>query len=863
MGQFQLAVFAVFFSICGWAHQNQKVEIKHNQLTINNHPQPQLFGAEVQYFRLRGGYGRNIPRKTVIDLWNKALDRVVEAKMNAISFYIPWDFHEYAEGKFDFTGTADEDGDGNPDYPSRDVITFFKLAKEHGINRIMVRPGPYINAEWGFLGFGAIPEWFHKKYPESHMMSSTGLRTKLFDYLNPQFLKSTRTWFETLYNEVLKFNLGAGKQIVFLQVDNETNFQWQSIFDQDYSPHSISRYQDFLKSSYGNIEKLNSTHNRGWSSFSQARPPTEPGLNIPEDQDWYRFNDLTIFTYLNKIRKIWEDLGVREPQVLFTLAESYNAPEHGLLPNYIYRNAANTTGLMTVNLYPKTFETQDNTLLNFPFKADLDVKAATVANDLYYGSRQEWSMGPEIQAGWWKGINVSRESRQQTYLTVIGHGLKSFFLYYFNEGQNYGIEWGKNQVLPLFDNLKKEMNLITVPTDQLSEDFWNELQNRANKSIVSGLDVKGLIKDNNQREENLFFDSPLDGNANPRDHFAELKLIGERVIQPYQDFLARAVEVNDDVGMVKDTYNHVPSPNRDINSLWASAEWSGGLLGYLMNSDVNPHILIGDLTPEKYFSKSKVLFHIDTDLNSPRTLKILRDGFNRGQGIVNFLGSELSRHVGYDFSTSRAANEDSEKLRAYITSDGRLGTKGQRGVQAIDFSSTGPVFAYDLASAPAKNCEGVLYYQDQVVGYKCRGNKGSFIQVGALIFNDYNSSNYAGLQEPVQRKQFMQAILAESNYSPLMKFSSDAKLTVAFARRDLEKKLIWITVKTGLQGPQKIKLQMAAKLLSKGLGMPKEIKITDLLSQEAQTSSFSKLTTEGFDVALKADGSTVFVIEGK
>ena len=89
------------------------VAIHDNQLFIDNVAQPQLFGAELQYFRLRGEYGRNVPREKVIALWAAALDKMVEAHMNVISFYIPWDFHEYAEGKFDFTGTVDED-DASP-----------------------------------------------------------------------------------------------------------------------------------------------------------------------------------------------------------------------------------------------------------------------------------------------------------------------------------------------------------------------------------------------------------------------------------------------------------------------------------------------------------------------------------------------------------------------------------------------------------------------------------------------------------------------------------------------------------------------------------------------------------------------------
>ena len=91
------------------------VSILDHQLVVDGIKQPMLFGAELQYFRLRGGYGPNIPREKVLDHWGKALDRMVEAKMNAISFYIPWDFHEYAEGKFDFNGTVDQDNDGNAD----------------------------------------------------------------------------------------------------------------------------------------------------------------------------------------------------------------------------------------------------------------------------------------------------------------------------------------------------------------------------------------------------------------------------------------------------------------------------------------------------------------------------------------------------------------------------------------------------------------------------------------------------------------------------------------------------------------------------------------------------------------------------
>ena len=585
-----------------------QVQISHNQLVIDNVTQPQLFGGELQYFRLRGGYGRNIPRAEVIALWNKALDRMVEAKMNTVSFYIPWDFHEYAEGQFDFTGNVDEDGDGNPDYPSRDLQTFFKLIEQHGIHRILVRPGPYINAEWGFLGFGAVPEWFHNKYPDSHMRTSYGWRTRLYDYHNPDFLRHSRLWFEALYKQVLKNQIGPGKPVVFLQLDNETNFQWQSIYNHDYGPRAIHRYQQFLQEKYLDLAVLNRTHQRNWMHWSLIQAPVRPGENLAEDRDWYQFADQSIYSYLGEIRKIWQNIGVAEPQVLFTLAESYNSVPNGLLPNFAFRNSPASTGMMTVNLYPKTDEA-GHPVLNSPFKADLDVKSADSASDHYLGSKQEWVMGPEIQAGWWRGTSVSAEARLQTYLTILGHGLKAFYVYYFNEGQNWNVEWAAQQIKPLFDRLVEEQKLAQVPLSQLSNEFWGELQARSDREILVGFDVRHLMQNDPLENKDLYFDAPLDGHAEARDSFRQLKSIGERVISPYQDFLSRSLEVQDDVALVKDDWSHQPSGRAAIPSVIAASDWSGSLLGLLMNADINPSLLHADLSSESEFY-SKLLVHL-------------------------------------------------------------------------------------------------------------------------------------------------------------------------------------------------------------------------------------------------------------
>ena len=884
----------------------RQIAIQHNQLIVDGITQPQLFGAEIQYFRLRGGYGPNQPRAQVIALWNKALDRAVEAGINAVSFYIPWDFHEYAEGKFDFTGTVDADGDGNPDYPSRDVITFFKLVEQHGIHRIMVRPGPYINAEWGYLGFGAIPSWFSDKFPESHMVSPEGLRTKLFDYASPALLKYTRRWFTALNEQVLKAEMGPGKPVIFLQLDNETNYQWTSLYEEDYSASSIARYQNFLQTKYASLDDLNKYHHRAWKDWSEIQapviPPGQVAANLAESRDWYRFADATIGDYLHEIRKIWEDLGVREPTVIFTEAESYNAPDNGLLPNFVLKNQPGVTGMMTVNLYPKTFETSDNALMNTPFKTDLDTKAADSANDFYIGSHQEWAMGPEIQGGWWKGINVSEASRQQTYLSVIGHGMKSFFIYYFNEGDNFGNEWGRERVQPLFDQLVKEQHLEATPITALGDAFWNELQKRSDKEILVGFDVRYIMTTDGTEDKSLYFDAPINGNAEPSAHYANLKRIGTQVITPHLDFLSRSLEVQDSVGFVKDSTSHAPSPIASVNSLWANSDWSGGLMGYLLNAGINPAVLHGELSPSADFALPKMLVHIDTGLNNSRTVKLLAEASARGQMIVNFLADRAiqslpvvggkmairSFSLGYEpramFHFRRIGKPDfgshnlvssREELTYFLSPDGHLRSGSEPDAQVHTLMADGPFFAYAAADIAGAGCMSALYWGTDIVGYVCSASavagthhdqpRGTIAQIGALLFDDYNSSSYSQITDSASRRLFMSSLMLAAKVDSQLRLSTDAQMTAAFGRKDPEQKLLWVTVKTGARFAQALHLQVADSLLSEGLKPATRFTITNLLpnSGEAavQTLSRQDLVANGFQVNLVSDGSTVYKIE--
>ncbi|MGZ3742804.1 MAG: beta-galactosidase [Pseudobdellovibrionaceae bacterium] len=814
-----------------------KIQVRKNQLWIDNKPQAQLFGAEVQYFRLRGGFERNIPRSKVLELWAKALDQVVEAKMNAISFYIPWDFHEYAPGRFDFDGTVDEDGDGQADYPSRDLKTFFKMIEERGIRNILIRPGPYINAEWGFLGFGAVPLWFHEKYPESHMQNSQGLHTKLYDYHNPDLLRHTQLWFQELYNQVLKSKIGPGKPISFIQIDNETNFMWQSLYNHDYGPSNIQRYREFLKSKYHDLATLNSLHHRAWSSWEEITAPVTPGINIPEDQDWYRFSDESIFLYLQKIRGIWENLGVHEPDVMFTLADSYNATQNGLLPNYQLHNTPGSTGLMTVNLYPKTYEEPEHPLLNLPFKADHDVKAADAASKFYFGPGKQWAMGPEIQGGWWRGIDVSSEARQQTYLTVLGHGLKALFVYYFNEGDQWQSDWARQQIQPLYNELHSEPQFVNTSDDQLPDDFWKTLQDRVDHRILVGFDVRFIMHEDQKTASQLYFDSPLDQEAQPRDHFLQLKELGEKLIAPYGNWLGRAVETTDPVCLIKDSNDHVPSVVAAIDSVQMNSTWSAGLVAYALRSGTNVRIIHWGISSPSELKGCRLILRQDSGQTSQSFAHTLKELISQGHTVVNFLDDSLAAKIG--IPVAKTLQPSTEPVHLFFA--------GQ------EFSTRpSPLFIYALP--PDSKCSSVLTNETFVAGYRCSIGKGSFYQIGALFYDVYNSSQYALASDLPQRELFLKSLLTSLKITPAVHVDSDK--VVGFSRHVDGDPHIWVTVKSALQQPIRTYIQV------RDLHPDRQYLVRNLLSSEPpQQLLGATIQQKGFEAQLDSSGSTVFWLE--
>lgn len=59
--------------------------------------------------------------------------------LNTLSVYVMWNYHEIEKGKFDFQNE------------NKNIGLFLNLAEKHEMN-VLIRPGPYVCAEWDFGG---------------------------------------------------------------------------------------------------------------------------------------------------------------------------------------------------------------------------------------------------------------------------------------------------------------------------------------------------------------------------------------------------------------------------------------------------------------------------------------------------------------------------------------------------------------------------------------------------------------------------------------------------------------------------------------------------------------------------------------
>ncbi|MES2923178.1 MAG: beta-galactosidase [Verrucomicrobiota bacterium] len=126
------------------------------------------------------------------EYWRHRLKMAKAMGLNTVCAYFFWNFHEWEEGKFDWTGW-------------RDAAEFCKIAQEEGL-WVIVRPGPYACAEWEM---GGLPWWLVKH-------DGIGLRSQ-----DPKFLVPATRYLKEVARVLAPLQVTNGGPILMVQVENE------------------------------------------------------------------------------------------------------------------------------------------------------------------------------------------------------------------------------------------------------------------------------------------------------------------------------------------------------------------------------------------------------------------------------------------------------------------------------------------------------------------------------------------------------------------------------------------------------------------------------------------------------------------
>ena len=129
-----------------------------------------------------------IPR----EYWRARMKMAKAMGLNTIGTYVFWNAQEPEPGKFDFTG-------------NNDIAEFIRIAKEEGL-WVVLRPSPYVCAEWEFGGY---PWW---------LLKNKNMKVRSRDTL---FLKAYKDYIMHLGKQIAPLLVTHGGNILMVQIENE------------------------------------------------------------------------------------------------------------------------------------------------------------------------------------------------------------------------------------------------------------------------------------------------------------------------------------------------------------------------------------------------------------------------------------------------------------------------------------------------------------------------------------------------------------------------------------------------------------------------------------------------------------------
>ena len=139
-----------------------------------------LYGGTIHYFRVH-------PSE-----WEDRLQKLKDSGLNTVETYIAWNVHSRHEDEFFIDET-------------NDFVKFIEIAEKLGLY-VIVRPGPYICAEWEM---GGLPSWL------------LNVRDIKFRQYNEPYLKYTRIYLQKVIELVKPHFTTNGGRVIAMQIENE------------------------------------------------------------------------------------------------------------------------------------------------------------------------------------------------------------------------------------------------------------------------------------------------------------------------------------------------------------------------------------------------------------------------------------------------------------------------------------------------------------------------------------------------------------------------------------------------------------------------------------------------------------------
>ncbi|MGN0797853.1 MAG: beta-galactosidase [Christensenellales bacterium] len=139
-----------------------------------------VYSGAMHYFRIPHEY------------WEDRLTKLKLAGFNTVETYVCWNLHEPKKGEFCFEGDLD-------------IAEYIAIAGKLGLN-VIVRPGPYICAEWEAGGF---PAWLFKD-------KNIDLRC-----FCPEYLAHVKDFYTKLMSILVPLQCTKGGNIIAMQIENE------------------------------------------------------------------------------------------------------------------------------------------------------------------------------------------------------------------------------------------------------------------------------------------------------------------------------------------------------------------------------------------------------------------------------------------------------------------------------------------------------------------------------------------------------------------------------------------------------------------------------------------------------------------